>query len=495
MGALAEQLIKSVITQIYQIDQQGGFFQVFDPQPGNANGPVRDDWTNGSGLEGTYYRDYEGKVYNEALGREIGMMAQTWNSANIGVIMAAYDPAGYGFEMDGGQMSDILLGSYNPDNIHGLGGNDVIFGWGGPDTLHGDAGNDFLVAGITPHVDIFDLCGKETPFVNADFIPLMYESVTKGAYDYAVSDTQNAAHSELYGGTGNDTLIAGLGNDSLYGGDGSDTLLGGEGNDSLYGDGANSKGGAEGAAGAADYLMGEGGNDTLYGGAGNDTLDGGDGEDSLDGGDGTDFASYASAGQGIVLNLGVPAENTGDAAGDTFTGIEGYIGSNFNDIIFGDNAGQQIYGGAGNDTLYGGGGVDYLFGGAGNDVFVMNSASYVDQIYENAGEGAQDILQILDDVTDVIMQRVDNHLYFYGNGQTCLTVLVDWFANGGSVEYLAYQGQIALISDLINASATALSDNAEGNLVADLMHQVSTPSDIPVVDVAGLPAPDMPVLA
>lgn len=209
-------------------------------------------------------------MYNEALGREIGMMSQTWNSANIGVIMAAYDPAGYGFEMDGGQMSDILLGSYNPDNIHGLGGNDVIFGWGGPDTLHGDAGND---------------------------------------------------------------------------------------------------------------------------------------------------------------------------------------------------------------------------------VFVMNSASYVDQIYENAGEGAQDILQILDDVTDVIMQRVDNHLYFYGNGQTCLTVLVDWFANVRSVEYLAYQGQIALISDLINASATALSDNAEGNLVADLMHQVSTPSDIPVVDVAGLPVPDMPVPA
>lgn len=316
--------------------------------------------------------------------------SQSWNSGNIGVIMGAYEPTGGGFDLYGGEMTDVLLGAFaNPDNIHGGGGSDVIFGAGGPDTLSGGTGNDFLVAGITPHVDIFDYCGMETATAKYDFVPLMYESATIGRFDYAPSDPLNIQHSELYGGVGDDTLIAGVGNDKLYGGDNSDILLGGDGNDSIYGDGFNEKNGNAGNNGGNDYLMGEGGNDSLVGGIGNDTLDGGAGADAFDGGDGIDIASYGSSTTGIVLNLGAPDENTGDALGDTFQNIEAIFGSNYNDILFGDDASNEFHGFAGNDTFYGGNGVDFLLGGAGNDTYVMNSYSNVDQIYEYAGEGTQ----------------------------------------------------------------------------------------------------------
>lgn len=489
MSALAEQFITNVINQVYQIDNQGGLLWVTDPNPRDM-GTVSEDWTGPNGLAGTYYRSVLGFEYDPILGREVMQYSQSWNSGNIGVIMGAYEPTGGGFDLYGGEMTDVLLGAFaNPDNIHGGGGSDVIFGAGGPDTLSGGTGNDFLVAGITPHVDILDYCGMETATAKYDFVPLMYESATIGRFDYAPSDPLNIQHSELYGGVGDDTLIAGVGNDKLYGGDNSDILLGGDGNDSIYGDGFNEKNGNAGNNGGNDYLMGEGGNDSLVGGIGNDTLDGGAGADAFDGGDGIDIASYGSSATGIVLNLGAPDENTGDALGDTFQNIEAIFGSNYNDILFGDDASNEFHGFAGNDTFYGGNGVDFLLGGAGNDTYVMNSYSNVDQIYEYAGEGTQDILQVLGDVTDLTYGKVDNHLYFYGNNSTCLSVLVDWFSNGG-VEYLAFDNNIYSIADLVGAPATngmTYALNAEnGPVHVDL-------SGVP--DIIGLADPAMTVLA
>ncbi|MGN8549134.1 hypothetical protein ACQPTN_32485 [Bradyrhizobium sp. 13971] len=76
-------------------------------------------------------------------------------------------------------------------------------------------------------------------------------------------------------------------------------------------------------------------NDTLQGLAGNDTLVGGDGADSLDGGTGIDFASYSDAPAGVLANLANPGLNTGYAQGDTYTSIEGLIGSSSNDTLTG----------------------------------------------------------------------------------------------------------------------------------------------------------------
>lgn len=103
--------------------------------------------------------------------------------------------------------------------------------------------------------------------------------------------------------------------------------------------------------------------DTLTGHAGTDYLYGGPGADAMNGNGGTDFADYSGATAGLTADLGGIANNTGDAAGDTYTLIEGIIGSNFNDNVRGNGTNNTLIGGAGDDMLRGRGGADVLDGG------------------------------------------------------------------------------------------------------------------------------------
>lgn len=150
----------------------------------------------------------------------------------------------------------------------------------------------------------------------------------------------------LFGSNGADEIHGRLGNDFLSGGGGNDWLFGEEGNDSL-------NGGA--------------GNDTLNGGTGNDTLTGGTGADALIGGEGFDTANYASSFQSVYVNIATNTGVFGDAQGDTFSGIDKIVGSNFSDGLFADDSGMVLDGGAGDDLLVGGAGLDVLTGGSGND--------------------------------------------------------------------------------------------------------------------------------
>ena len=77
----------------------------------------------------------------------------------------------------------------------------------------------------------------------------------------------------------------------------------------------------------ADLILGLAGDDTLNGAEGNDTLDGGAGADSLNGGEGSDTVTYASAAAGVLIDVLNAANNTGDAAGDSFSGVEVFEGS------------------------------------------------------------------------------------------------------------------------------------------------------------------------
>lgn len=121
-----------------------------------------------------------------------------------------------------------------------------------------------------------------------------------------------------------------------------------------------------------DILYGLAEDDILQGGDGSDTLVGGGGADVLEGGQGEDFASYTTSDARVILDLLDVVSADGDAIGDTFASIEGVIGSDYNDVIFGDNAANILIGGAGNDRLYGRGGGDTLDGGNGNDILLGN---------------------------------------------------------------------------------------------------------------------------
>src|SRR4029450_7500173 len=88
-----------------------------------------------------------------------------------------------------------------------------------------------------------------------------------------------------------------------------------------------------------------------------------------------------AAAAGLIANLATPGGNTGEAAGDTYNGIENLIGSAFVDTLTGDANANTLDGGAGNDTIDGGNGNDILIGSAGADTLIGNAgtdtASYV----------------------------------------------------------------------------------------------------------------------
>ena len=116
----------------------------------------------------------------------------------------------------------------------------------------------------------------------------------------------------------------------------------------------------------SDHLDGGAGDDALYGGQGADTLVGGLGADHLDGGVGVDVADYSRATRGVVLSL-VNGGTEGEAAGDTFTDVENVIGTDFGDVISGDDNQNYLRGAGGDDAIYGLGSDDTLSGDSGAD--------------------------------------------------------------------------------------------------------------------------------
>jgi len=134
-----------------------------------------------------------------------------------------------------------------------------------------------------------------------------------------------------------------------------------------------------------DFALGTAGDDNINSGIGNDTIDAGDGDDVLDGGSGRDIfiggegndthiggtgldtIDYSGAGSAVELDV-MTGGTVGDAAGDSYTSVEVFIGSDFDDVMNGSGTNNIFFGGSGADTLNGNAGNDRLFGEAGDDV-------------------------------------------------------------------------------------------------------------------------------
>ena len=304
-------------------------------------------------------------------------------------------------QINGGAGNDQILGGTEDDLIFGGTGDDHIEGEQGGDRISGEDGNDTLLGGIGVDT-IFGGNGNDS-IDGGDAADMLFGEAGNDVID------GGTANDTIDGGVGDDTLIGGAGNDRLIGGHGSDAFDGGEGTDTVdyrgeneaitvdLGDSANNAGiSAIGDTFAnveilfatnfddtlrgdslSNTLFGEDGNDQLFGNAGDDSLSGGDGDDILSGGGGgdvlngglgTDTANYGDADTGVGINLVNLAANTGDAAGDTFIGIEIFVGSEQDDSFVGTGGANQFLGGAGNDFLAGEGGVDILIGGDGDDI-------------------------------------------------------------------------------------------------------------------------------
>jgi len=183
-------------------------------------------------------------------------------------------------------------------------------------------------------------------------------------------------------GNGGDDIIEGRGGaDYIHGGDGSDTVeygSAGAGVDVDLERGTGLMSDAEGdtyerienirGTSFVDALYGNDAANTILGRAGIDFLEGRGGADVLDGGAGEDTVMYTSSAFGVNVNLARTTEQFfGDAAGDILRDIEHVWGSDFGDVLTGDNEANRIEGRDGTDFIDGGFGNDTLFGMQGVD--------------------------------------------------------------------------------------------------------------------------------
>ena len=210
---------------------------------------------------------------------------------------------------DGEPFGFELTGTDEADLLIGSPFADVIDGLDGNDTIEGRGGPDVLTGGE-----------------GDDLITAFKEAGGR----YYGNDQTGAS---IDGGAGNDTLRAGNLSDTIIGGEGDDLINGGHGSNELSG-------------GAGDDII-------RFGGTGASTVTGGNGDDFIDGSFLNDQYYYFGMNRSDI---------------DAGEGNDTILGTNFADIIAGQDGNDSVLAGGGRDMIFGGEGDDILTAGQGNDV-------------------------------------------------------------------------------------------------------------------------------
>lgn len=292
----------------------------------------------------------------------------------------SYEGAPSPVTIDIGSQSVSGGGSHGGDSISGTfegavgtaNDGDVLTGDAQPNMLRGGLGADTLNGGderdTVSYSDHFD------DSVNVTVNGSGAGSMSSAAGNDSISNVENVVggqqNDNLNGDGGRNTLSGRYGNDTIDGGGGEDTISF-EGREESFSINLNT--GQATTAGETDTfsnienIVGGEGNDTLTGDNGPNVLDGKEGGDALNGGGGKDIAAYTEAEGGVTVDLLAGSGSRGDAAGDTYSGIEDLRGSDDDDIMSGDDNVNTILTAEGNDELYGNDGNDFLVGGPGAD--------------------------------------------------------------------------------------------------------------------------------
>ncbi len=236
----------------------------------------------------------------------------------------------------GTSRADVICGRRGDDTLIGKGGDDILFGEAGDDDVQGAAGGDAMDGGTGADTVDYHTAG------NSVSVDLRTDAVSGSDADGdAIFHFENAIGGPLI--------------DSLAG-DGGDNVLDGRGDD--------------------DFLTGGGGADTLIGGDGVDTVD------------------YEDSPAAVTVNLAAGTGTGGDAAGDSFDGVEAVIGSAFADTLTGDGGDNFLLGMAGADAIDGGGGTDlanYALSPAAVTINLSNGTA-------KGGDAAGDVLTSIENV-------------------------------------------------------------------------------------------------
>ncbi len=186
--------------------------------------------------------------------------------------------------------------------------------------------------------------------------------ITLGA-DKAAAFLTGSSNESITGSGNNDWLVGNIGDNAISGNSGDDFIGGGAGDDNI---------------------SGGPGDDYLVGGLGDDVFSGEPGSDSYLGENGFDAIDLSRSTVGININLANTAGQviSTDFGTDFLSGIEGVLGSHFNDNATGASSDDFFDMLEGNDTVDAAGGNDFLRGGKGNDVLNggagSDSALYTD---------------------------------------------------------------------------------------------------------------------
>jgi Ca2+-binding RTX toxin-like protein len=185
---------------------------------------------------------------------------------------------------------------------------------------------------------------------------------------------QDNAADEIYGLSGNDTIVTTSAYNTIFGGAGNDQIdvsgnPASQGRNTVYGDAGD------------DTIIGVTQRDEIFGGDGNDVLTVKGAQYGVSGGDGADritlsvtttynvehFVDYSASDAGVRADLALNTFDGGHAAGDIITGFVSLRGSAFADRINGNDQANWLFGGDGNDWISGGAGEDRLDAGEGQN--------------------------------------------------------------------------------------------------------------------------------
>ncbi len=246
-------------------------------------------------------------------------------------------------------------------------------------------GNKVLATGS------FTMNGKSQEALAVDFLgdPVSNIVTTQGTGTRVTSTTSgiNSRTTSAYASqstTGETLDAAKLGVNNLYGGSGDDTLI---------------------AAPAGGWLVGGAGSNTYNGGAGDDVfvISASDNPVNIHGNGGHDTAIIVGD-KGVVLNMAHAGLTIAEGGGGNDTIMSGGTGSAF---IKGGSGNSTLMGGAGNDVLVGGTGHNTIIGGSGKAVIyagpqgdtiyaseagsIIHAGGGADKIYGGAGN---DIIEV-----------------------------------------------------------------------------------------------------
>ncbi|EGF33000.1 putative hemolysin-adenlyate cyclase protein [Oxalobacteraceae bacterium IMCC9480] len=393
----------------------------------------------------------------------------------------------------GSSFDDILTGDTGDNLLSGGSGNDHLSGGAGADILNGGAGSDWAdytasAAGVSVNLATSGMAGGDAA----------------GDTLISIENLGGSNSGDILTGDAGNNQLSGLGGDDLLdGGAGADVLIGGSGNDTVtYGSssagvsvnlavltGQTSGGDANGdVLGGIENLIGSGFNDLLTGDTGDNRLDGGAGDDVLEGGAGADTliggansavgdtASYAGSASAITAYLDASGINTGDAFGDTYSGIENLTGSGYADTLTGDTGNNRLDGGAGDDVLIGGRGADVLIGGAGIDtISYLGSVSGVTvNLANGVGSGGEAQGDTFSGIENITGSNYDDTLTGDGGDNLLIGGIgADTLDGGTGIDTADYSSSGAGISINLNGGSGAGGD-AQGDTLANIENVTGT---------------------